>query len=121
MRTAAAVVIGYVIFSLSAVALFQLTHRAPHTATSPGFAAVATVYGMVFAAIAGMVAQRLARRMDLLAPVCVALIIALGATVSLVATWREAAHWSQWAAIFLMAPSSVVGGFFGRIFSRRHS
>jgi hypothetical protein len=119
MRTAAAVVIGYVIFSISAVALFQLTHQPPHAATSAGFAFVATVYGMVFAAVAGIVAQRVAHRMDLLAPVCVALVIALGATVSLVATWREAAHWSQWTAISLMAPSAALGGLAGRIFSRR--
>jgi uncharacterized membrane protein YqhA len=121
MRTAIAVIVGYVIFAISAVALFQLTHRAPHAPTSMEFATVATAYGMAFAAIGGVVSQRLARRADLLAPVCLALIIALGATVSLVATWREAAHWSQWTAMILMAPSSVGGGLVGRIVSRRRS
>lgn len=121
MRTVLAVVLGYLIFSLSAVALFQMTHRQPHAATSLGFGVAAAGYGMAFAAIAGLVGQRVARRADLLAPVWLAAIIALGATVSLVTTWRQAAHWSQWTAIFLMAPSSVAGGLVGRIFSRRRS
>ena len=121
MRTVLAVVLGYVIFSISAAALFQLTHRAPHAATSIGFASAAVAYGMIFAAIAGVVAHRLARRADLLAPVWLTAIIALGATISLVTTWRQAAHWSQWTAIFLMAPCALVGGAIGRIFPRRRS
>lgn len=114
MRTVLAVIAGYVIFAVSAVALFQLTHRAPHAPTSVGFALVATTYGMAFAAFAGLAAQRIARRVDLLAPACVALVIALGATVSLVSTWREAAHWSQWTALLLMAPSAMLGGVLAR-------
>jgi MFS family permease len=114
MRTVLAVVAGYVIFAVSAVALFQLTHRAPHAATSLSFALVATAYGIAFAVLAGSIAQRIARRVDLLAPAGVALVIALGAAVSLMTTWRGAAHWSQWTALVLMAPSSILGGALAR-------
>jgi MFS family permease len=110
MRTALAVVVGYVLFAVSAVVLFPLAHRDPHAAASLGFTLLAIAYGIAFGAISGWVARRLARRIDLLAPICVAGIIALGAAISLAATWRVAAHWSQWAAIFLMAPAAIAGG-----------
>jgi hypothetical protein len=110
MRTAIAVIIGYALFALSAVALFQVAHRDPHAATTIAFGIAAIVYGMAFAACAGAVADRIARRSDLWPPRIVAALIALGATISLLATWRQAAHWSQWTAIFLMAPAAVLGG-----------
>lgn len=121
MRTFLAVVLGYLVFAVSAVALFQLTHRAPHAATTLGFAALATVYGIAFAAISGWIAYRLAGRSDLLAPICLAIVIALGATVSLISTWHLSAHWSQWTAIFLMAPAAIAGGMAECILSRRNS
>jgi surface polysaccharide O-acyltransferase-like enzyme len=118
MRTVLGVVLGYLLFSLSAVLLFQLTKREPHAAASLGFAFVATFYGIAFAFLGGYLAARLARRPDLLAATLVAALIALGATISLVATWRQAAHWSQWTAIFFMAPAAALGG---RIAKRRTS
>lgn len=121
MRTFLAVVLGYLVFAVSAVALFQLTHQAPHATTTIGFAALATVYGIAFAAISGWIAYRLARRDDLVAPICLAIVVALGATVSLISTWRQPAHWSQWTAIFLMAPATIAGGMTERILSRRNS
>lgn len=113
MRTALAVIVGYVLFAASAVVLFQLTHRQPHAAASLGFRLLAMGYGVAFGAISGWISQRLSRRTDLFAPICVAGIIALGAAISLVATWPQAAHWSQWAAIFLMAPAAIAGGAAG--------
>ena len=121
MRTFFAVVVGYLVFSVSAVALFQLTHQAPHAATTVSFALIATLYGIIFAAIAGFLSHRLARRDDLLAPILLAIVMALAATVSLIATWREPAHWSQWTAIFLMAPAAIVRGRTERILPRRNS
>lgn len=121
MRIALSVILGYLIFAASAVLLFSLAHHAPHTATSIGFGLVAIGYGMVFAALAGFIAQRLAHRADLLAALWLALIIALGAAMSLVTTSRQTAHWSQWAAIVLMAPSAIAGGVLGRIASRGRS
>lgn len=121
MRTVVAVVLGYMVFAVSAVLLFQLTHRAPHAQTTLGFGILATAYGIVFAAIAGWIAYRLAGRVDLVAPIGVAIIMVLGATVSLIASWRQPAHWSQWTAIFLMAPAAIAGGMVERIVSRRNS
>jgi predicted membrane-bound spermidine synthase len=119
MRTVLGVIIGYVIFAVSAVALFQLSHRAPHASATLGFVALGTIYGIVFAAIGGWVAHGLARRTDLAAPIWVAALIALNAAVSLVATWHQAAHWSQWSALILMAPAAIVGGIVGRRALRR--
>ena len=110
MRTVIAVVIGYVLFALSAVVLFQVAHRDSHAATTIAFGIAAIVYGMAFAACAGLVADRIARRSDLWAPRMVAALIALGAMISLLATWRQGAHWSQWTVIFLMAPAAMLGG-----------
>ena len=59
---------------------------------------------------AGFIAVRIARRSDLWAATAVAVLIAIGAVVSLVMTPRDVEHWSQWAALLLMAPAAVVGG-----------
>jgi uncharacterized membrane protein YfcA len=115
MRTVFAVIVGYVIFAVSAVVLFQLSHREPHAATTIAFGTLATIYGIMFAAIGGWTAQGLARRLDLVASLWVAALIALNAAISLVATWRQAAHWSQWSALILMAPAAVIGGMIGRV------
>lgn len=121
MRTILAAIAGYLVFAVSAVAFFQLSNRAPHAATTIAFAFLATLYGVAFAAVSGWLAQRIARRGDLLAPLLVAGIIALGAAISLATTWREAAHWSQWSALFLMAPAALAGGAAGRVSPERTS
>ena len=114
MRLTLAVIIGYAIFAVSAVALFQLTQQAPHASASVGFMILATIYGMAFGAAGGWLAQRIAARDDAVARALVAGVIALGALISLVATWRVAAHWSQWTALLLMAPSAFAGGMIRR-------
>jgi hypothetical protein len=48
LRSVAGVVAGYVLFAVSAVALFQATGRNPHAPQGPGFVLLSAVYGMVF-------------------------------------------------------------------------
>ena len=110
-RTVAAVTVGYLIFALSAVALFRLSGRDPHASQPLGLVIVSVIYGMVFAALGGVIAARLAPSRSLLHAGSVAVLLALGAGVSLVASPAADATWSQWAALALMAPSAWVGGY----------
>ena len=110
LRSLAAVLGGYLIFAFSAVALFQLSGRDPHAPQPLWFAVASVAYGMAFAALGGFVAARLAPARARLHAAGVALVLALGATVSLVASPGGGATWSQWAALALMAPSAYFGG-----------
>ncbi len=112
LRSLTAVVGGYLIFALSAVALFQLSGRDPHAPQPLWFEAAAVLYGMAFAALGGFVAARVAPTRALLHAGGVAAILALGASVSLVASPGAGATWSQWAALALMVPSAWLGGHF---------
>ena len=111
LRTVAAVIVGYLIFALSAVSLFRLSGRDPHALQPLGFVIASVIYGMVFAALGGVVAARLAPSRALLDAGSVAVLLALRAGVSLVASPGADATWSQWAALALMAPSAYVGGY----------
>lgn len=110
LRSIAVVVGGYLIFALSAVALFQLSGRDPHAPQPLWFEAVAVLYGMGFAALGGLFAARLAPARPTAHAASVAVILALGASVSLIASPGSGATWSQWAALLAMAPSAYLGG-----------
>jgi hypothetical protein len=109
-RTLGAVIGGYLIFALSAVALFQLSGRDPHAPQPLWFVIASVVYGMGFAGLGGFAAARLAPARPLLHAGVVAGVLALGAAVSLVASPGAGATWSQWTALALMAPSAYLGG-----------
>jgi hypothetical protein len=109
-RSAAAVVGGYAIFALSAVALFQLSGRDPHAPQPLWFEIVAVLYGMGFAALGGFFAARIAPNRALLHAGIMAIVLAVGAGISLAASPGAGAKWSQWAALVLMAPSAHLGG-----------
>lgn len=110
LRSVSAVVGGYLIFALSAVVLFHLSGRDPHAPQPLWFVVAAVVYGMGFAALGGIFAARLALGRGLLHAGIVAVVVALGASVSLVASPGAGATWSQWTALALMAPSAYIGG-----------
>lgn len=110
LRALATVVVGYLVFALSAVALFRLAHRDPHAAHPDGFMVFTLGYGMVFAALGGALAARVGARRPGWHAGGVALLVALGASISLVASPRGGATWTQWAALLLMAPSAYLGG-----------
>jgi len=67
--------------------------------------------GVIAAFLGGFVAAWLAGRRPLIHGLCVASVLALGATVSLLATLGHGAVWSQVAALALMAPSACLGGW----------
>jgi MFS family permease len=104
-----AVVAGYLIFAVSAVLLFQLTNVDPHSPAALGFEGLTIAYGFAFAFLSGFVAGRIGRRTDLRCGIALALVIALGATISMIARPGAGALWTQTAALILFAPASLAG------------
>jgi predicted membrane protein len=104
------VIAGYMVFAISAVALFQVSRRDPHRAQDMGFVVFSVLYGMAFAFAGGYLAAAVAGRKPRQHAAAVALILALGATVSFLAQPGAGSRWSQIAALVLMTPSAFAGG-----------
>jgi ABC-type Mn2+/Zn2+ transport system permease subunit len=105
------VLVGYLIFALSAFAFFQISGQPPHQAAPMPIMLGSIVFGMIFALIGGYVAARLARHKPTAHGVAVAAVMALGAAISLLSTLGKGAVWSQVAALVLMVPCAVLGGW----------
>jgi len=114
MRAFLAVVAGYLIFAVSAVLLFRLTRVDPHLPAAVGFEAFTIVYGLIFASLGGFVAGKIARRRDLNCGIALGLVIALGATISMITRPGAGALWTQTAALLLFAPASLAGDWIRR-------
>ena len=108
-RTTLAVIVGYLIFAVTAVALFRLSARDPHAAQPLWFMALAVVSGITFAAVGSMVAGVIGAHHPH-GYIALAVLIAVGATVSLLTSPAADATWSQWTALLLMAPSAYLAG-----------
>ncbi len=119
MRTLLAVVAGYLIFAGSAVLFFHLLNVDPHSPASVRFEALTIAYGFAFALLGGFVTGKIARRTDLNCGIALALVIALGATVSMIGRPGAGALWTQTAAMFLFAPASLAGYWIGQQTRRR--
>ena len=109
-RRALGVIVGYAIFSASAVLLFRLSGHDPHAVQPAGFIIASVAYGMLFAALGGYVSAVVGGEGPRVQAALVALLIAAGATVSLLAGPKAGSMWSRLTAIFLMAPSALLGG-----------
>jgi hypothetical protein len=109
MKSVAGVVAGYLLFAVSGGLLFWASGRDPHREQSIGFVVFSVVYGMVFAGAGGYVAGAIAGRKPRLHGGAVALVLALGAAVSLLAQPGAGSRWSQVAALVLMAPAALAG------------
>jgi hypothetical protein len=110
-RSILAVVVGYLIFAVSAFAFFQITGQPPHQPAPMPIMLASIAVGMFFALLGGFVAGSLARHRPLAHGVAVAAVLALGAAISLLSTLGKGAVWSQVAALVLMAPCAVLGGW----------
>jgi hypothetical protein len=109
MRAFLAVVAGYLIFAGSAVVFFRLANVDPHSPAVVGFEALTIAYGLGFSTLSGFVAGKVARRADLVCGIALAFVIALGASVSIIARPGAGALWTQTAAVLLFAPASLAG------------
>ena len=112
MRSLVAILIGYLVFGISAVLLFQLAHVDPHQLPGIGFMIGSTIYGIFFAIAAGYTAARIAGKEELVHAGVVACLLALLALISIIAQPGLQTHWSQIAAIIFMAPAAAFGGWF---------
>jgi hypothetical protein len=111
LRSILAVFLGYAIFAVSSGAIFLLSGHPAHAPASVAFMLMTVIAGIVFAAIGGYVAGWLAGRRPVAHAVAMAVLLATGAAVSLVMTLGQGAVWTQVAALVLMAPSAVLGGW----------
>ena len=119
VRSILGVFVGYAVFAVSAVVLFQVTGRDPHAEQEALFTVGAIVYGMAFAAVGGLIAALIAGRRPVLHAGIVGAVLAAGALASLLSRPGAGAVWSQLAALCLMAPSVFVGGAVADIFRAR--
>jgi NhaP-type Na+/H+ and K+/H+ antiporter len=111
VRSVLAVLCGYAVFALSAFAFFRLSGQPPHQEAPMSVMLTSVAVGMLFAVLGGYLAARLAKRRPLAHGVAVALVLAVGAAISLLSTLGNGAIWSQVSALVLMAPSAVLGGW----------
>jgi hypothetical protein len=110
-RSFLAVIAGYAVFAVSAGALFRVAGQDPHGEASVPFMIGTTVYGVAFALLGGYVSGWIARRRPLAHGLAVAIVLALGAGVSLFFTLGKGQVWSQVAALAAMAPAAAFGGW----------
>ncbi|HQX56897.1 MAG TPA: hypothetical protein PLP07_13290 [Pyrinomonadaceae bacterium] len=109
VRNIAAVVCGYLIFAVSAVALFKLSGIDPHADYGFALRCVVVSAGIVFAFVGGYIAKLIAASRSLTVNLVLALVVAGFAAFSLFKSVGE--HYTQISAILLFAPASVLGGY----------
>lgn len=108
LRSIGSVAAGYLMFGASGFLLFQLSGQDPHEQSPVTFKIAAIVWGAVFALVSGWLTARIAGRRPATHAAVLAGLIALGATVSLIAS--SGAIWSQVGALVAMAPCAWIGG-----------
>lgn len=111
LRSMGSVVVGYLLFAVSAFLFFQLSGQPPHAAAPAAIMIASILVGIVAAFAGGFVAAYLAGRKPLAHGLAVAALLAAGAIASLASTIGHGAIWSQVAALALMAPSAALGGW----------
>src|SRR5262245_18828132 len=99
LRSVGAVVVGYLVFGISAGFLFRAAGQDPHASATTAFIVLSTLYGMVFAFLGGLAATTMAGIQSLVPAVAVAVLIAAGAIVSLLARPGAGEIWSQLGAL----------------------
>jgi peptidoglycan/LPS O-acetylase OafA/YrhL len=110
MKSILAVLLGYLVFGVSAVLLFQVAGVDPRQEPDLGFRIWSTLYGVLFALAGGYLAARIAGKREIAHASAVAGIVAVIATISLIVQPGHGSLWSQIAALGFMAPAAILGG-----------
>ena len=110
MKSVLAVLVGYLVFGVSAILLFKVVGVDPRQEPELGFRIWSTLYGVFFALSGGYVAARIAGKKEITHASAVACILTVIATVSLIAQPGHASLWSQIAALGFMTPAAILGG-----------
>lgn len=111
LRSIVAVVLGYAIFIVGTLSLFRVTGQDAHAEASMMFMVLSTAGGVLCAFIGGYVAALIAGQKPFAHGIATAMVVAAGATASLISTIGNGAIWSQIVALALMAPSAALGGW----------
>ena len=111
VRSVIAVLAGYLVFGVSAVVLFKASGRDPHVPAGLGFMLLSSLYGIFFAAVGGFLAAWLARRYEFEHALAVAGLIAVAGAASLLTRPGQGAMWTELAALLIMAPAAMAGGW----------
>lgn len=109
VRNIAAVIVGYLIFAVSALLLFKFAGIEPHAHSSTLTVVQVVVFGAIFAFVAGFVAKIIAGARSLRANVALAVLMFCFAAFSSVQS--SGSHYTQFAAMAIFAPVSLFGGF----------
>lgn len=110
VRNIVAVIVGYLIFAVSAVMLFKFAGIDPHAESGIATKAGVIALGAVFAFIGGFTAKIIAASRSLVPNIILAILMAGFAAFSALRSGGE--HYTQIAAIFVFAPASLIGGIF---------
>jgi len=108
MRVFTGIVFGYLLFELSWYGVFRVTNTDMHAPASISFQAGATIFGLLFALLAGYIASFIGGRPHFIAAKVVGALVALTA-IEVMA--RKGPAWPQVTALLFMAPAAVVGGW----------
>jgi hypothetical protein len=109
MRSLVAILLGYAVFAVAVGALFTISGYDPHSPARASFILLATAYGACFGVAAGFVAAWVARKAYFMHAFAVGCIIAIGAAISLIVRPGEGAFWTQFLAMPLFAPLTLLG------------
>lgn len=110
IRQILGIIAGYTIFVVTSLALFKITGHKPHSPATNSFIVFTTIYGIVFSLISGFITKLVAKTRNLHVCYILALIIAGFAMFSLLKS--DGSHWTQFLAIVIFAPTSILGGLF---------
>ncbi len=111
-RNIAGVVVGYLVFGISAALLFKVGGIDPHADAGALLIAGTCVIGAVFAFAGGYLAKRIAATRGMSVNVILAAIMAGFAAFSM--AFSSGSRYTQLATILLFAPASLLGGIVGR-------
>ncbi|HZE87685.1 MAG TPA: hypothetical protein VE090_05805 [Methylomirabilota bacterium] len=110
MRGIIAVIIGYLIFAVSAVLLFQFSGRNIHSSVEGSFMLITIIYGIIFATVGGYTTAFIAKHSPLKYAKALAILMGSLALISLLSQLGKVDPWSQLAALFFMTPAAFLGG-----------
>jgi hypothetical protein len=116
LRSVAAVLMGYLLFAVSAFAFFRLTGHDPHAPAAASFMVLSVVFGLFFSVLGGYVAALVggAGKYEIEHSFAVATLIAAIGAASFIAESRAESGWTQLSAILIVAPAAILGGYLRR-------
>jgi len=107
-RSIGGVVVGYLVFALSAYAFLLVSQRTPEANPTPIFMTVNIMYGIAAGTLAGWVAGRVVGRTETTHGILLAAVIAIVALGSYL--FAASFRWSEMLTMFVYAPMAAVGG-----------